>query len=539
MKRFGGWLGLAVIAVCAWIFLRSGPARGGADPRDAGAEPGAAPIAAAELVPAGSVEERAEVPVAPQEPPAAVSPGDDPAVAPAGRRRLHVRDLASGAELAGLELVEAPGFPESERVHPGSLARGARALGDSPVAVSDARTHLAKRTLHVRAPGHAWGRIQFENDFGGEKTLMLGLACTLEVEVVGQVRDPETRLRILGDSPVPIFDELLTGSTTLDSLPAGKHRVRAEIGEFWRESLRLDEAEVELSPERPARVTLTIEEPEVPPEVPLAGTLELPPEWNLADFELRFNLLDAVRGERNGFFFFSRNELQESSPGLYRFSLPAVQAGRYDASIQELAFHQELLVAPPGLTDARIRVGPPCVLVVRCYEADSGQELEAAQVHVSWTSEIPKGLRLAHNKNATRDEQRRAWIARVPLAKIIVSASGSGFVSARPTIETVAGVNELRLDLARTCDLRVVLREGAIDLAWDPAITPELVPLEGQVLYRSQSSKEGAKILHEKEPGLYTLRIPRIPGYEPIPEANVRLERGSVTEHVVKLVRLL
>lgn len=66
----------------------------------------------------------------------------------------------------------------------------------------------------------------------------------------------------------------------------------------------------------------------------------------------------------------------------------------------------------------------------------------------------------------------------------------------------------------------------------------KLEPLEGQEVFDSSRWGDGTFTFLRKAPGNYELRVAPIAGYEPIPPAVVRLEKGVVGRHEVKLVRL-
>jgi hypothetical protein len=452
---------------------------------------------------------------------------------------LHVQDRASGRELAPVFLTEVQGWPESEFAHPGPEVENERDLGASPVTLPPRAGGLGLRTCYARSPGYAWGRIEIDEQRGGERILLLDPSGTLEVELVGAVSDSGTKLRLFASSYSPVFDQALrqTGTLAVADLAAGSYRVKAEIGNFWDSPLVLAEERVEVVAGGLARVVLTLKDLEARVEVPFEGTLLLPVEWELDQFTLDFELLDTPRGGGDGRFSLARGAMQalDGSPGLYHWAASAVQPGRYDVELRQLAYHTVLSVPPEGERDARVVVPPPCEVLVRCVDDATGEEVTSEQV--TWYCAIPDGVKGWSNESAKWDADLRRFRFRCPQGEIRLGVISQAYAQASEPVQVHAGPNEVPLRLERMTSLAVRLRDGEIEIPWEAGLTPELVPAEGQQAFRSWSSSGGQITLHEKEPGLYRLEIPAIPGYEPMPDTEVRLERGKTREHVVQLVR--
>ncbi|MSR61353.1 MAG: hypothetical protein EXS08_02740 [Planctomycetes bacterium] len=452
---------------------------------------------------------------------------------------LSVRDRESGRELAPVFLTEVSGWPESQCGHPGPAAASERDLGPSPVTLPPGDSSLGTRTCYARSPGYAWGRIEIDEQRGGERILLLERAGELEVELLGTVGAAGTRLRLFGSEHAPAFEAEVhaAGRVLVEALPVGPYRVKAEIGDYWRDPLVLAEAEAEVVAGGRARVSLTLKELEPRRKVPFEGTLVLPAAWELGEFELAFELLDTPLDGGDGRFSLASSAMEPEGdpPAAYRWSAPAVQPGRYEVELDELAFHAVLTVGDAGLRDARVVVPPPCEVLVRCIEDDTGVEVTSESV--SWYCAMPEGLYGWSHERAEWDEALRRWRIRAPQGEVVVGVYGSTYAHASETVQARAGTNEVELRLARPTGLRVVLRDGTTEIPWADGAFPELEPLEGQPDFRSSSSGGGTITLHKKEAGRYRLEVPVVPGYEPVPAVEVTLTKGVVTEHVVELVR--
>jgi len=102
------------------------------------------------------------------------------------------------------------------------------------------------------------------------------------------------------------------------------------------------------------------------------------------------------------------------------------------------------------------------------------------------------------------------------------------------TVRVVGRVGTRR----RQCGSKPILRDGTTVIPWELDEKIKLVAAEGQKNSRETRSIGGGVVtLSRLQPGLYTLKLPQIPGYLPVPDEMVRLETGVVIEHVVQLVR--
>jgi hypothetical protein len=454
---------------------------------------------------------------------------------------LHVRDRESGREIAPVFLVDGNSWPQSEFVHPGP-APNAKDLGPSPVQLPATDAPMfGMRTVHARSPGYAWGRIEIDEQRGGERILLLDRGGDLEIVPVGKVGDPGLKVRAYGSDYVPVFELPLRPDRTVvvESLAAGSYRVKAEIGDYWSEPLVLGEAKVDVVAGTRASVTLTLKDPGPRAAVPLEGTLVLPTEWELGAFTLEFELHGTPLGGGDGRFTLESGYMQRegAASSEWRWSKEDVQPGRYEVLLREVSFRAILEVGEAGLRDARVVVPPPCVVLVQCIDEDTG--LDVPDANVSWVGALPKGVRGWSNEEAKWDESARRWRFRAPQGEVHVSVHGGRYARAGEKVQARPGTNDVIVRLGRPTGLRVVLRDGQTDIPWSSSGDrhPQLESAEGQESYSSWSTGGGKITLHKREPGLYTLKVPEIPGFEPVPPVQVRLEKGVEKEHVVELVR--
>ena len=392
------------------------------------------------------------------------------------------------------------------------------------------------RNCYFRSPGHGWGRIEIDERRGGERILLLERAGELEVVPTGRTTDPATRLRVFGSEYQPVFSEPLA-DTVIEDLPVGSYRVAVEIGEFWSDPLVLAEEKAEVVAGFRTRVVLALKDVEAPAAVPMEGTLFLPAEWALTDFELDFELLGTALGDLEGNFSLAGAAMRPEGepPSAYRWVRPAVQPGRYEVELEELAFHAVLEVGEQGLHDARVVVPPPCDVRVRCVDDITG--VEVTGMYLTWNGAIPEGLHGWSSETARWNKALRCWEIRAPVGEVQLGGGGNEYEYISERIDAHPGLNEVLLRLARQTSLRLILLDGTTEIPWESGTTPTLEPAEGQTEWSSWTRGGGMLTLHKKEPGRYKLTVPEIPGYEPVPAVEVTLVKGVVTEHVVELVR--
>lgn len=452
---------------------------------------------------------------------------------------LHVRDQTTGAELAPVSMVEVEDWPAAQFGHPGSAAAEARDFGPSPLRIPTDAQRLDTRTFFARSPGYAWGRIEIDERLGGERFLGLQPAGELEVRLEGNVTDPGTRLRLYGIEHAPVFERTLSDASpvAIDALVPGSYRLAVEIGNYWQDPLVLAETSVDVLAGVRTPALLRLEALEEPASVPFAGVLVLPEEWELGEFELVFELLDTVLGGGEGSFSIASRDMVPpgGAGGIRHWSSESVQPGTYAVQLRSLGFSAVLRVGPEGERNARIEVPPPGLVLLRCVDEATG--LEAVGLSVSWHGPVPPELHGWSNEPAVWDESARGWRIRAPQGTLSLTAFGTAFGNQTRKLELHAGTQELTWRLARLTGLRLVLRDGATEIPWTQQMRARLDATEGQADMRSAQFGNGSYTLLKKEPGGYRLHIDPIPGYEPVPDLDVRLEAGVVTERVIELVR--
>lgn len=449
---------------------------------------------------------------------------------------LHVRDRATGRELAPVLMTEAWAWPESDLGHPGAAGEDPENLGPSPVVVPPSSEGVPeRRILHARSPGYGWGRIEIDEGAGGERFLLLDPAGELLVVFAGAEPGPGTKLRLYGEGHAPFFERAVTsgGSFVVEAIPAGTYRVAAEMGNFWSQPLVLDQTKTEVAADRRTGVTLTLDRVEAPIGVPFAGTLVLPPEWKLSGFLLAFELLDTPLGGGDGRFSIVESEMgRTEDPGVLRWALASAQPGRYSVALLELGNYTIVELPREGRTDARIEIAPPCAVSVRCVDDETGVPVKVDAVH--WTCELPEGLNSWGLAQAEWNEASARWEFRAPMGGLSIGTWSERFEPAWLEVQALAASNEFELRTRPASGLDLVLMDGETRVPWDEAWTVNVAPMEAA---NGSNAWCWSGRLRAERAGSYRLAFGEIPGYEPLPEQLVELEQGVVKEHVLRLAR--
>jgi hypothetical protein len=292
-------------------------------------------------------------------------------------------------------------------------------------------------------------------------------------------------------------------------------------------------------------------------DVPIAGVLHVPMEWELESFQLELRPLDEPRSS-----IYARSELLPSgvihvsggsgsyrallgseelvelphAPGYFHFSMQG-QPGRYELFLPELAHRESFDVGPQGRTDLRIEAPLPRVVLARCYEAANGAALVPPRVGMRWSGSAREGGQIHRAAAAVWKEEVQAWRILAPTVDLDLSAFGEGYFDARVSVPVAEGTSEVRLELAASFELRLELRENGKLKPWNVALRPRLVPAGGQPDHVTVGIGATSCRLVQRAGGAYSLEVDTPQGYRPILPVIVELD-GPRTEHVIELVRL-
>ncbi len=217
----------------------------------------------------------------------------------------------------------------------------------------------------------------------------------------------------------------------------------------------------------------------------------------------------------------------------WHFSAGDVQAGKYKLLIGGLEYAIVIDVGPQGEQAARLVVPPPGDLAVRLQDVESGEQIVLE--YIKWACKRPEGVTSGGLEHA-RPGADGVYRFRAPVGPVNLRIWDANYAFSNKIIDVQPGQNDHTVQMTRSCGLAFELREGDHLVPWPDGVDATVEAIEGKG--RSTSRHWGASRIRMgvSEPGLYRLEITDIPGYEPIPDQEVRIWAGEFTELLIELI---
>lgn len=462
------------------------------------------------------------------------------------RSVLRVVDALSGADLRHVVLVSGGGFPENELHHPGSSYDRRIAASDlvSPIDLDLAlgRDPMKRSSrLLVGAPEHAWTRVEIDFSSGGERIVSLARGGTLEIQVSGLEAGSHPRLRVRNASASdPLVDQGLRSEVprvVLAGLEPGKLRISAELGDWWEKTAVLGSTEVVVVAGETAQATLALERAPVIDSADIAGVLLVPKAWGLKSARVTTKYLGTASGR-------DRRRNAEAKPATaprpdvdaFAWSLKRLEVGKHEFSVHAPPFSVVIEVPPGGRSDFGLEIAPPCDVSVRVVSAETNENVEVEMLH--WNPRRPEGVGGGSLEQAVYDAQTKRYSIRAPCAPIDVQVWDMRFEAASATLDPAQGERETTLTVKLGCGLVVRLRDGDAAVPFPDDWHGELEAAPGTSGRTGMTTYTEAERRYQvTEPGAYTLKLPRIPGYREPDLLTIVVRAHEFTEQVVQLER--
>jgi len=516
--------------------------------------------------------------------------------APEGATTLHVVDAETKAELAHVEIVTGIEWPRSDCAHPGVVEERNVLVRDgvSPLPLPAPRSsHGFQREgiYWVRAEGHAWTRFRQETRSGGDRTFALAPEVDLDVRLEPNVFAPKAVIRVRGglvaedllreriaefeaaddgddSTAASSLDELQKtiaeaaaklaatampleavargqplleaepsagGTTRLEGLPRGQYSVSLELGEWFRRPTRFGITTVDGTKGGHIAVTLAVEPPEPKPEqVPLSGTLFIPPEWGRVDAKLyvKPESLPNVKFEDWIGIDLQQMKRDDKTPGLYAWTAGKVLPGEFELSLDEFGFERRVTVGADGDTAQRIEIAPPADVEVHLVDAVTGEPAEVDEM--SWY--LKDGSLNSNADVDAKDGKASDFRFRAPIGALTLFVWAEPYELHEENVEVGAGHNEFTLKLDKTCGVRVILKSGGTAIPWDDeAYRITLVRVDGKGGSRSSGGESAAHCVTVSSPGRYRVTFGKFPGFKPVAPREVTIGRGEMVDLTIEL----
>lgn len=461
--------------------------------------------------------------------------------------------------------------------HPG--ARAAAPIG--PPACSPLTLQLPpdadvpRVTVHVRAPGYAWARVDLDFDQGGEQRSELDRAGALDVIVAGVTPGTHTVLRIRRGRHLPICELPIgeDGTVAIEGLPVGRLAVRAEVGEgrdelgkrpygseddtcdppsHVRTDILASEC-VEVAPGARRAVTLRLAPIAVPPRVSVGGTVVLPEGWDVEQLSLWLHLLDVpVLGDATRWLYGQDMLAVPDAVRTWTWRVDDMPCGRYEIQLhREMSFAQIVEVGPFGRADIALRVSPPAEVTVRVLDGEGHPLACDFGWHLADSELGGGGLWLRARDEEPGVHRVRAAHGRYRLVmhrledypdheQIVTVAAPAVDVVVRLVRRIVQGFElELVGDVPPSATRPRGGWLGKCDL-WDALEWTVMLSLRderGERVGVSWSGTGAKRTFKLDGPGRYTFEVALPDDFVPVPTQRVDIATGVIARHTIALER--
>ena len=457
---------------------------------------------------------------------------------------LNVLDAELGHALSGIEVVARKSYGSDGLSHPGGYEADEVITKDgaSPMELVPDRY---RRAYFVRAHGYAWGRVQLRADAGGEQTVELRSAATVEVTITNPSAAPgDAILRIspvpdrpLDRRPAPAA-ELPLGSAprrTIEGLAPGPVAVSVEVGPWHANPVILALGQAVLEGGRYASLELTLDVGGVRKEtVPLSGAIRVPAALRNEPFAIDIQPVPSSPLQPRVRITTARMRQDAEDPGRLWFDAGDVRPGYYVVSILGTFF--EIAVGPEGEHGIELQLPVPTEVIVRILDEGTGEPIHPA--FVMCNSEAPSDVTVVAGARGRRDRVTGAYVFLLPPGPTDFKVRADTYLPQARKVVVGPSPEEVTFHLRRRQGIKIVLKDGG-------AVVP--LPLSTKIEIKAIDHSRGAAggAAHDGMTvtryvpsfGRYEVKIAAVEGYDGIPPQLVQVEPGQVAELVVQVYR--
>jgi hypothetical protein len=472
--------------------------------------------------------------------------------------RVHVVDRDTRAEIADVTVIRSNSEDRAveHATSPVTLTPGARSSPIEP-----------RESFWITAPGYVRYGESIDFRDSKDRTVELTACGVLLVTIRGELPKttpppPPRKPRQVVDfgtagPPRPPRDPVLQlrheevsssmyrnlpatlGDTRVDELVPGNVTVSVEVG--FTPPIVLASKSVRVAAHETARVELELAPFAMPAAAPLAGTLQVPPDWPDEKLGLSF----APRGIP-GAISEDRIELDAADlapipgrSGAYRWEAGDVLPGKYAITIRGTSTTTLVDVPPTGTTDVALEASTHTQLRVRVVSAADGSPVKLSWL--DWTPERKDGGAAASPILLLYDEATHTFGSSVPIGRGVLESFGADlwtlddatpaalFPGEQELVARVRPVGGATVEL--TADGKPVeLSQRLVDSI---AVAP--VGGSGRCLWRR--IRDARPAFAVDPPGRYAVTLPEIDGYETVSTFEVDVSVGMLAPVKVELRR--
>jgi hypothetical protein len=323
---------------------------------------------------------------------------------------------------------------------------------------------------------------------------------------------------------------------SLESLMPGHFHARVELGEWFRGPVTLATGDVDVIAGTRSTLTLVLAAVADVEKVAIAGVVRVPKAWKEETCLLTVELLDpALDGSETRQTVLLASARSEEEFEIFEWRLESVQPGRYRIGLHEPPFTVSLVVGSEGRNDIEIVLPPPARVSVRIIDVATGKDAQVDNIH--WHPTWPEGVSGGGLESVDRNESSGRFEFDAPETPIEISAFDPVYTHCERTVALTSGLNEVILEVERACGMVLRVLDGESPLAWRNEWDIQPRRVDGDGYSNSWSGHPRGRFVGVSVPGRYRFEFPTLYGYEPVPEQEVLVEAGRLTEHAIRLVR--
>jgi hypothetical protein len=400
-------------------------------------------------------------------------------------------------------------------------------------------------TIRVTARCYTWDTIRFDTKVGGDGTVRLKRAGSLEVAIVADGQRERGLLTVDGfdglDSHHQKEIRLQSQTLLLHGVAPGLHDVNVSIDGPSREGHLIGTAQAHILEGSTSQVTVLLASPRTEGATSVRGLLRAPVGWNLDRPFLSLRLRDDLQA---GFQkdHFARQPVREGEGpvdgyNLFSWSFEGLQPGRYRLTNLYPQVSLMLDIPPSGLEGVDLVLPPPAVLRLTIVEdgPDGADRIvNPEDLEWDWATEGSS----AFDPGFNFDSITREYVATVPAVPIIVEVADPLYISQRVPLDLSPGIRRETIRMERSQVLRVTLRnaDGPVMIPTNLEMIPKPAPgTDGDI--RGWAARDYYLEFPMTSPGHYLLGVPKLPGYLPVPVQQIYVAPLKETTHTILLER--
>lgn len=460
---------------------------------------------------------------------------------------LHVVDARSRAELDQLRLMSMDQMWSLYVVIPTESSNATLFGKDmtSPIEVDpkSPQLHGEEPVMFAYRYGYAWSSMPIDLTGGGDQVLKLSPGADLKIKLTGGIPSASIFIRLWkqeASGPTQIVERALSdvrrpnSEILLTGLAEGNYEAHLERGAADKSQV-IANAAVAIVAGSDASVDLAVPAAPADEFAQVVVVVRLDPTWDLKEFIVDVHDLDRPREMPK---FVRNRDMQEREPHVFASKPIRLRVARQQLYLDDAQFGIECEVTSASPQEVTLDV-PACgKVVVIVKDAVTGALVEKPVVcyqYLGNKTSSGNGMTGIAPSGPGRVEVRS------PLGKIrlfVHGEAGAPYLTESPELDVVAGDQEIAVALKRARTITIVFHEGERPVDCGMAVMNlKLFDARGPVTAQGTSFGSGKLTCLVKDAENYTLSLPPVAGYMPIPDMQVDLTSQDLADLVIQLVR--